>query len=59
MQAELKSDLAGTMVTRVDAPHLLKRVSGTGGQGADGVATFYATQLIDQFFPPNVEFIST
>ena len=46
-QAELNSDLAGTMATMVDASHLLKLASGTGGQGADGVAKFYATQLID------------
>ena len=58
MQAELNSDLAGTMATMVDDPHLLNLASGTGGQGADGVATFYATQLIGQFFPPDVEFIS-
>jgi carboxymethylenebutenolidase len=58
MQAELKSDLAGTMATMVDDPHLLNLASGTGGQGAEGVAAFYATQLIGQFFPPDVEFIS-
>jgi len=57
MQAEIKADLAGTMATMVDDPHLLNLASGTGGQGAEGVATFYATQLIGQFFPPDVEFI--
>ncbi|MBM5791434.1 MAG: ester cyclase [Cyanobacteria bacterium M_surface_10_m1_298] len=57
MQAELNGDLDATMATMVDTPHLLNLASGTGGQGADGVREFYATQLIGQFFPPDVEFI--
>jgi hypothetical protein len=39
-------------------PHLLNLASGTGGEGAAGVREFYATKLIGQFFPPDVEFIS-
>ena len=57
MQAELDADLEGTMATMVADPHLLNLASGTGGEGADGVRAFYATYLIGQFFPPDVEFI--
>ena len=57
MQAEINADLESTMATMVDEPHLINLGSGTGGQGAEGVKTFYATQLIGQFFPPDVEFI--
>ncbi|MFM9100883.1 MAG: ester cyclase, partial [Cyanobium sp.] len=55
--AELNADLDATMATMVDQPHLLNLASGTGGQGHHGVRTFYATRLIGQFFPPDVEFI--
>ena len=58
MQAELHADLEATMATMVDDPHLLNLASGTGGEGAAGVREFYATKLIGQFFPPDVEFIS-
>jgi carboxymethylenebutenolidase len=58
MQAELNSDLAGTMATMVDEPPPAQSRLSTGCQGADGVATFYSIQLIGQFFPPDVEFIS-
>lgn len=58
MQAELHADLEATMATMVDDPHLLNLASGTGGVGAAGVREFYATKLIGQFFPPDVEFIS-
>jgi carboxymethylenebutenolidase len=57
LQAELQADLESTMATMVDDPHLLNLASGTGGQGAEGVRDFYATRLIGQFFPPDVEFI--
>ena len=57
MQAEIDADLAGTLATMVDDPHLLNLASGTGGQGRDSVAAFYSTYLIGQFFPPDVEFI--
>lgn len=58
MQAELNADLDGTMATMVADPHLINLGSGTGGIGAAGVREFYATRLIGQFFPPDVEFIS-
>ena len=57
MQAELNGDLDATMATMVADPHLINLASGTGGQGAEGVRVFYATPLIGQFFPPDVEFI--
>lgn len=57
MQAELDADLEATMATMVEAPHLLNLASGTGGQGFEAVKEFYATKLIGQFFPPDVEFI--
>jgi carboxymethylenebutenolidase len=57
MQAELDADLQATMATMVADPHLLNLGSGTGGTDRQGVETFYATQLIGQFFPPDVEFI--
>ncbi|MFM7312638.1 MAG: ester cyclase [Cyanobium sp.] len=57
MQAELRSDLDATMATMVQEPHLINLGSGTGGNGAEAVRTFYATKLIGQFFPPDVEFI--
>jgi len=57
MKAEIAADLESTMATMVDDPHLINLGSGTGGQGAEGVRGFYATHLIGQFFPPDVEFI--
>ena len=57
MQAELNADLASTLATMVAEPHLLNLGSGTGGKGHAGVKEFYATRLIGQFFPPDVEFI--
>ncbi len=57
MQAELDADLDSTMATMVAEPHLLNLASGTGGLGAGGVRDFYASRLIGQFFPPDVEFI--
>jgi carboxymethylenebutenolidase len=57
MQAEINADLQATMATMVPEPHLLNLASGTGGDGRAGVEEFYATQLIGQFFPPDVEFI--
>ncbi|MFM8604750.1 MAG: ester cyclase [Cyanobium sp.] len=58
MQAELNADLATTMATMVEEPHLINLGSGTGGNGRAAVQEFYATHLIGQFFPPDVEFIT-
>jgi len=57
MQAEFNADLESTMATVGDEPHIINLGSGTGGQGTEGVRTFYATKLIGQFFPPDAEFI--
>ncbi len=57
MQAEFHADLGGTLATMVADPHVLNLGSGTGGAGHGGVREFYATKLIGQFFPPDVEFI--
>lgn len=57
MQAELRADLEGTLASMVAEPHLINLGSGTGGTGAEEVREFYATHLIGQFFPPDVEFI--
>ena len=57
MQCELHADLDGTLATMVENPHLLNLGSGTGGMGMEGVREFYATKLIGQFFPADVEFI--
>ena len=53
----LNGDLDATMTSMVDDPHLINLGSGTGGEGAAGVREFYASKLIGQFFPPDVEFI--
>ena len=57
MQAELRADLETTLATMVEEPHLINLGSGTGGAGAAGVREFYASKLIGQFFPRDVEFI--
>lgn len=38
------------------APHLVNVPTMLGGQGIDGVRTFYANRLIGQFFPPDAAF---
>lgn len=58
LQAELNADLDTTLATMVPEPHLINLGSGTGGTGHAGVKEFYATRLIGQFFPPDVEFIT-
>ena len=58
LQCEFHADLEGTLASMVENPHLINLGSGTGGQGYDGVREFYATKLIGQFFPPDVEFIT-
>ena len=58
MQCEFHADLEGTIGTMVENPHLINLGSGTGGTGLAGVREFYATKLIGQFFPPDVEFVT-
>ena len=56
MQAELDGDLAHTMATMSDAPHLNHVPVSAGGFGRSAVREFYADHLVGKFFPPDVEF---
>jgi len=56
MEAELAGDLDKTLATMSPNPHLVNVPTMVGGQGPDGVRTFYAKRLIGQFFPPDVKF---
>jgi|GEM_PF-341183 len=56
MDAELAGNLDRTMATMSENPHLISVPTMLGGQGYNGVRTFYANRLIGQFFPPDVKF---
>jgi carboxymethylenebutenolidase len=56
MEAELAGDLDRTLATMAPNPHLVNVPTMVGGQGPQGVRTFYAKRLIGQFFPPDVTF---
>jgi carboxymethylenebutenolidase len=56
MDAELAGNLDETLATMAPNPHLVNVPTMIGGQGSDGVRTFYAKRLIGQFFPPDVRF---
>jgi len=56
MNAELAGDLDQTVATMTSNPHLLNIPTMVGGQGIEGVRTFYSKRLIGQFFPPDVTF---
>ena len=56
MDAELAGDLDQTLATMAPDPHLVNIPTMVGGQGPQGVRTFYANRLIGQFFPPDVVF---
>jgi carboxymethylenebutenolidase len=56
MNAELMGDLDQTLATMAPEPHLINVPTMVGGEGPDGVRTFYAKRLIGQFFPPDVTF---
>lgn len=56
MDAELSGDLDKTLATMAPNPHLVNVPTMVGGQGPQGVRTFYANRLIGQFFPPDVTF---
>lgn len=58
MDAELSGDLDKTLATMAPNPHLVNVPTMVGGQGPEGVRTFYANRLIGQFFPPDVTFES-
>ena len=55
MDAELAGNLDETLATMAPNPHLVNVPTMIGGQGSDGVRTFYAKRLIGQFFPPEIE----
>jgi carboxymethylenebutenolidase len=56
MEAELAGDLDQTLATMAPNPHIVNVPTMIGGQGPQGVRTFYANRLIGQFFPPDVTF---
>lgn len=56
MDAELSGDLDETLATMAPNPHIVNVPTMIGGQGPEGVRTFYANRLIGQFFPPDVVF---
>jgi len=56
MDAELSGDLDKTLATMSPNPHLVNVPTMVGGEGPEGVRTFYAKRLIGQFFPPDVQF---
>ena len=55
MNAELAGDLDQTLATMAPNPHLVNVPTMVGGQGPQGVRTFYSKRLIGQFFPPDVK----
>jgi carboxymethylenebutenolidase len=56
IDAELAGNLDQTLATMAPQPHLVNVPTMVGGQGPQGVRTFYAKRLIGQFFPPDVTF---
>src|SRR6266478_6081803 len=55
VEAELAGDLATTMATMTDDPHLNHVASMAGGVGREGVRAFYRDHLVGKFFPPDVK----
>jgi carboxymethylenebutenolidase len=56
--AELAGDLATTMATMTDDPHLNHVPTMAGGVGREGVQAFYRDHLVGKFFPPDVKMTS-
>jgi carboxymethylenebutenolidase len=54
VQAELAGDLDTTMATMSENPHLLNVPNMMGGNGYEGVKSFYKNHLVGKFFPPDV-----
>lgn len=54
VNAELQGDLETTMATMADNPHLLNIANMMGGNGYEGVRSFYKNHLVGKFFPPDV-----
>ena len=55
VEAELAGDLATTMATMTDDPHLNHVPTMAGGVGRAGVHAFYRDHLVGKFFPPDVK----
>jgi carboxymethylenebutenolidase len=55
VNAELAGDLATTMATMGDNPHLNHVPTRAGGVGRAGVEAFYRNHLVGKFFPPDVK----
>lgn len=53
--AELEGDLATTMATMADRPHLNHVPTRAGGYGHESVHAFYRDHLVGKFFPPDVK----
>lgn len=58
MTAEMTGDLATTMQTMTDNPHLNHVPVMAGGVGREGVRNFYTNHLVGKFFPPDVEIVN-
>ena len=56
--AELNGDLALTMATMTDDPHLINLPTAHGGVGREAVHAFYRDFLVGKFFPADVEMTS-
>lgn len=54
VDAELQGDLDTTMATMSEDPHLFNIPTLMGGNGYDGVRSFYKDHLVGKFFPPDV-----
>lgn len=54
VNAELQGDLDTTMATMSEDPHLFNIPTMMGGNGYDGVRSFYKNHLVGKFFPPDV-----
>jgi len=58
VEAEIAGDLATTMATMTDDPHLNHVPSMAGGVGREGVHAFYRDHLAGKFFPPDMTMTS-
>ncbi len=54
VNAEIQGDLDTTMETMSEDPHLLNIPNMMGGNGYEGVRSFYKNHLVGKFFPPDV-----
>jgi len=57
VNAELEGDLATTMATMSEHPHLVSVPTMAGGDGFQEVKDFYQNHLVGKFFPPGIEFV--